>query len=381
MGGGMGGGGGGQGGSSVISYGSSSVNVSALNAIEFWEELKKELATLLTDRGRISVNMTAGLVQVTDRPSALKHVEDYLHGVQKSIHRQVDIEAKLYSVTLNNQFQFGIDWVHFAEVYGGLMGLGGSTLPVAVGGTSLANSAVNGLNTGPIGAYPSSGQNLSTLVFSKPLDTSIAINALSLQGKVEVISKPRLRTLNNQTALIKVGEDKPFFNTSAIIQHGNSLQPLTSESTIVSSVTIGTILSLTPQISEDGWVSIDISPVLTSLVGTVYAPESGGSTNGLTTSGTTAPDLETKQASTIVRVRDGTTVVLGGLIQTTVARNLNKIPLLGDIPLLGKLFTGTFDYKEKQELVIFVTPRVVPEEELSAKLPPQVVQPPRLIVP
>jgi MSHA biogenesis protein MshL len=315
------------------------------------------------------MNMTAGLVQITDRPSALKKVELYLKGVDKSVHRQVDIESRLYIVTLNNQFQFGIDWVHIAEAYGGQLGFGGSTLPMAIGGTSLQDSTLNGLNSPPnIGTVPSPGNNLATLVF-RNFNTAAAVNALELQGKVEVISKPRVRTLNNQSALIKVGEDKPFFNTSTIVQSSGTVQPLTSENTIVTSVTIGTILSLTPQISEDGWISMDISPVLTSLIGTVYAPASGSSSAGTQTSGTTAPDLETKQASTLVRVRDGTTVVLGGLIQTQVAKQLNKIPLLGDIPLLGKLFTGTFDAKQRQELVIFVTPHMVPDFETSARFP------------
>jgi MSHA type pilus biogenesis protein MshL len=384
MGGGMGGGqgggqgggmGGGQGGGqSSFSYGSSSVNVTADNPIDFWKELKTELAFLLTERGKqsLAINMTAGLVQVTDRPSVLKHVEHYLSGVDKSVHRQVDIEARLYTVTLNNQFQFGIDWVHVASAYGGQLGFGGSTMPVAIGGNSLQNSTLNGLNSPPTGSTPTSGNNLSTLVFQN-FNTAAAVNALEQQGKVEVISKPRVRTLNNQTALIKVGEDKPFFNTSTTylpVANGNGATTLTPEQqTLVTSVTIGTILSLTPQISDDDWISLDISPVLTSLLGTVYAPASGTSSTSDQTSGTTAPDMETKQTSSLVRVRDGNTVVLGGLIQTQVAKQLNKIPLLGDIPLLGKLFTGTFDYKQKQELVIFVTPHIVRDYELNAKLP------------
>jgi type II secretory pathway component GspD/PulD (secretin) len=110
-------------------------------------------------------------------------------------------------------------------------------------------------------------------------------------------------------------------------------------------------LSITPQVSEDDWISLDISPVLTSLVNTETSPSKTA----------TAPILDTKQASTLVRVRDGTTIVLGGLIQTTKARNENKIPLLGDIPGLGRLFTGTFRFNEKKELVIFITPRIVNE--------------------
>ena len=372
-GGGSGGSGGGSSGGNILSYGNSSVTIQGQNNIPLWIELKDELKILLTEQGKnsLAVNMTAGLVQVSDRPSALKKVQEYLSGVDKSIHRQVDIESRIYSVTLNNQFQFGIDWGHVAQAYGGSLGFGGSTLPMAIGGTSLGDSAIRGLPTQgqtPVGSPAVSGGNASSLVFQN-FNTEAAVNALELQGKVEVISKPRLRTLNNQTALIKVGEDKPFFNTSSYVQQSGTTQPMTSENTVVSSVTIGTILSVTPQISGDGWVSMDISPVLTSLIGTVYAPASGGSTSGSTTSGTTAPDLETKQASTIVRVRDGNTIVLGGLIQTTAAKQLNKIPLLGDIPLLGKLFTGTFDYKQKQELVLFVTPRIVSEDEQSAKVP------------
>jgi MSHA type pilus biogenesis protein MshL len=358
-------GGGGAGGGSV-SVGGSSINLTADNPIDFWKELKTEMEFLLTETGKhnLAINMTAGIVQVTDRPSALKRVESYLNGVHRSIHRQVDIEAKIYDVTLNDQFQFGIDWVHVAEAYGGAIAFGGATLPVANGGAQLADSALAGLNRFPIiGSLDSTkaGNNLATLVFTN-FNTAAAINALSQQGNVEVVSKPRIRTLNNQTAMIKVGEDKPFFNSSSSLLQ-TSAGTTAVPQTIVSSVTIGTILALTPQISDDEWVSLDISPVLTSLI-SVQTFSTGGSTTGGASSGSTAataPDLDAKQASTIVRVHDGTTVVLGGLIQTQQAKNDTKIPLLGDIPLIGKLFTGTFRFKQKKELVIFVTPHIVRE--------------------
>ena len=377
MGGGMGGGSGGSQG--AIGYGSSSINLTAHNPIDFWKELKSELTSLLTELGKqsLAMNMTAGLVEITDRPSVLKKVERYLKGVDKSIHRQVDIEARLYSVPLNNQFQFGIDWVHVAEAYGGSLGFGGSTLPVPNGGSQLADSAVGGISTFPnVGTVNSTtpGNNLSTLVFQN-FNTAAAVNALEQQGKVEVISKPRVRTLNNQTALIKVGEDVPFFNPSTtylpVATTGGSSTITPLQQTMVTSITIGTILSLTPQISDDDWISLDIAPVLTSLNAIVSAPNAGGSSGVSGSSGTTAPDLLTKQASALVRVRDGTTVVMGGLIQTQVSKNLTKIPLLGDIPLLGKLFTGTYDSKQKQELVIFVTPHIIQEYETSAKVLPE----------
>jgi type II secretory pathway component GspD/PulD (secretin) len=154
--------------------------------------------------------------------------------------------------------------------------------------------------------------------------------------------------LNNQTALIKVGSELPFFSQT-VIQFQSQSGPSTTSGDQVTTVTVGTILSITPQISEDGWITMDISPVLTSLDGILSSP-----------SGTaTAPQLNTKQASTLVRVRDGSTVILGGLIRTENAKSERKVPLLGDIPLLGKLFTGTFSAKLKTELVIFVTPTIV----------------------
>jgi MSHA biogenesis protein MshL len=369
--GGGGGGGSSGGGGNIISSGSSSINVTANNPVDFWTELAEELKFMLTPSRQtsMSINKTAGIIQVTDRPSALRRVEAYLTGVRDNVHRQVDIEAKLYNVTLNDQFQFGIDWVHVAEAYGGSLGFGGATLPVATGGAQLLDSTIGGINhLGVVGTSASTtpGGNPASLVFQN-LNTSAAVNALAQQGTVEVISTPHIRALNNQTALMKVGEEVPFFNTSTTIIPGTTAGTSTVlQQTIVNSITIGTILSITPQISPDDWISLDISPVLTSLKAIITASGGGvGSTNSTagptSTTGTTAPDLDTKQASTLVRVRDGNTVVLGGLIQTQKAKNDTKIPILGDIPLVGKLFTGTFRFNQKVELVIFVTPRIVRE--------------------
>src|SRR5262249_3631326 len=205
------------------------------------------------------------------------------------------------------------------------------------------------------------GGNLASLVFQN-FNTQAAINALAQQGLVEVISKPRIRTLNNQTAMIKVGEEKPFFSVGTTILPQSGSTSLIAPSTTVRSITSGTSHSITPQISENDWISLDITPVLTSLKAVVSFSGSGtgsGGSGGATTA--TAPDLDTKQASTLVRVHDGNTIVLGGLIQTENARNDTKIPILGDIPFVGKLFTGTFRFKQKKELVIFVTPHIIRE--------------------
>lgn len=357
-----GGGGGASGGGST----SSSVSLTADNPVDFWTELKTELGKVLTDAGRTSmaVNMTAGMLMITDRPGAIKRAEMYLKNLERTVVRQVEIEARLYSVTLNDQFQFGVDWNQAVKMYGNTLSFG--SLPAALN-QPIAGTALPGTGTGitpggggtTIGNLPNSikstggaglNDSAANLSFNNA-NTAVLVRALQEQGSVKVISKPRVRTLNNQTALIKVGTEKPYFRqASTLIHNGTGTTQTTGDE--VTFVTIGTILSLTPQISEEGWITLDVSPVLSSLIGDVRSP-----------SGTTvAPQLDIKQVSTIIRVRDGSTVVIGGLIQNEEGKVNRKIPFFGDIPLLGRLFQGQFDSKNRNELVIFITPRVVSGE-------------------
>lgn len=341
-GGGAGGGGGGAGGGSGGggSGGGSTVNLTAENPVNFWDELKKELERLVTPAGKenLAINMTAGMIQVTDRPSALKRIELYLKQLDYTIHRQVDIEARLYDVTLNDQFQFGIDWGQIAKMYGSGLGVGGSVIPT---------SAAGGFDLKP---------ESFTMVFQNQ-NTSVMVEALQEMGEVQVISKPRIRTMNNQTSMIKVGTEIPFFTSSlnyvpvATTSSGGNgsttVAPVQEDD--VQGITVGTILAITPQVSSDDWVTLDISPVLTGLLETKISP-SGRST---------APVLDIKQASTLIRVRNGSTIVMGGLIQTSQANTRRKVPVAGDIPLLGNLFKGRFDAAQKRELVMLITPRIV----------------------
>jgi len=327
-GGGAGGGAGGGGGSN-----GSSVALTAQNPVNFWQELKGELDKLVTEKGRenLAINMTAGLIQVTDRPSALKRIEGYVKSLDRTIHRQVDIEARLYDVTLNDQFQFGIDWSQVARMYGSGLGVGGATIPI-----------------NPAGGFDLKPDTFS-MVFQNQ-NTKVVVEALQEMGEVQVISKPRIRTMNNQTALIKVGTEMPFFSKSVTVlptNGGAGNNALDAEQ--VQTVTVGTILAITPQVSTDDWVTLDISPVLTGLL-EVKSSRTGD---------TTAPVLDIKQASTLIRVRDGSTIVMGGLIQTSQANTRRKVPVAGDIPLLGNLFKGRFDAAQKRELVMLITPRIV----------------------
>jgi len=183
-------------------------------------------------------------------------------------------------------------------------------------------------------------------------DIKAVISALSEQGNVKIISQPKVRTLNNQPALIKVGTDRTFFrkeNTNNTTASGN-----TSFSTdIPQVVTEGMVLAITPQISANGWVMLDIAPVITRVSSITEVKDSAGIVQS------SAPNLDIRQTSSLVRARDGNTIVIGGLIQTTTSDTERKVPMLGDLPLLGNFFKGTSKIKKRKELVLFLTPHVV----------------------
>ena len=183
--------------------------------------------------------------------------------------------------------------------------------------------------------------------------TSAVIRALNQQGEVRAVAQPRLRALNNQTAFIKVGEDRPFFR----LQQSTTYQPAgtsvpynqTQETFSISTITIGTILAVTPQIDDEGVITLDVLPAITRLQSIVTSPDGKQ----------TAPVTEVKQASTIVRLREGETAVIGGLIAEDTGHATRAVPILGAVPLIGRAFRSAATLEGRTELVIFLTPKLV----------------------
>ncbi|MGK0189707.1 MAG: MSHA type pilus biogenesis protein MshL [Verrucomicrobiales bacterium] len=284
------------------------------------------------------IDKMSGIIQVTERPEVLKNIGSFLSRMQRRVRRQVDIEAKIYEVTLNRQFQLGVDW----------------SLVIERADLDLL-SGIDGLTTvrNPAGGVVPRDPSIvaSLLKNDKNGQLSATIHALQEQGNVRAVSQPRLRSLNNQMAVIKVGTEQPFFTSNSGFITGTTAAPGgTFENTSFEMITVGTILSITPQISDDDQITLDVSPVITSLVGTASA--GGGSI-------TTAPILDVKQSSSLIRVHNGETIVIAGLIQEKTTRSVKGIPILGSIPLLGRAFRGNLDSKSQTELVIFLTPTII----------------------
>lgn len=323
-----GGNGGGSGGGGAGSSGSISSN----NDGQFWSELEGQLRAMLSPKGRMIISRMTGTAQVTDMVPRVREMEQFIHTVRSGMHRQIDLEVRIAEVTLRNDQALGLDW---------------SKLPLnRYGGFLRTNTAITN-GGGALQPPPAtiSGNYLRD-------DFSAMITALKEQGDVRVVSQPRVRIINNQTAFVKVGTDQTFFTrtTNRLIQTGGSVVDSINET--ANTVTVGVVMTVTPQISADGYAMLDISPTMTRLAGTVTSPSGTSS----------APILEVKQTNTMVRVKDNEVVVLGGLIQEETTDSTRSIPGLGEIPGVGKAFGSTYNGTVRKELVIFLVPSILPDD-------------------
>lgn len=305
--------------------------------ISFWSDLADQLKSMVTATGSFTINSLAGTVLVRDSHRNVETIADYLTNVTTNVVRQIDLEVEIYEVALNHSFQLGINWAYVADHldtdFSTLPGAGG--LP-ATGGL-IVQTPVYGVSPGAPGIR----------VQHQRGNLSAVLDALKLQGDLKVVSKPRLRTLNNQPAVVRVGQDIPVFLRQVTQSPGSP--PVITETETIQTITVGTVLSITPQIASSGLITLDITPAVSRLVR--IETSASGNTN--------APVIDIRQASSIVRVRDGATIVMGGLVQDSASTTRRKVPILGDIPLLGKAFTGKYENSERTELVFFLTPRVI----------------------
>lgn len=317
--GGTSGGGGGQG-------GGSSAQVSGNDAPDLFGDIIDGVRHLMSADGRFNLDRKAAILQVTDIPSRLDRIETYLEAVMLRVTRQVEIEAKVVEVELRDEFSAGINW---QTVFG------------ALGGTGTASQTL---------APATSGGLTYTL---RLRDISGLLNAFATQGKVNVLSSPRVAAMNNEPAVMRIGTQDVFFVTTTQVnpETGQILQT----SVTPQSLTEGIVLSVTPQISSDGIISLSINPSITE--------RTGVATSRL---GDTVPIISVRETDTLVRVREGDTVVVAGLMQDRMSTDTAKVPIIGDVPLVGSLFRRTERTRRKTDLVVLLTPRLMGPGETTA---------------
>lgn len=303
---------------------------------EVWDDIEGQIGALLSANGKLTVSPITGTLVVSDDPGHLDQVEAHLVKLREIVSRQVMIETKVIEVTLNNRFLMGIDYGLFPRTVG-LNTSGGSGR--ASGGNALSQTLSSSLKGFQLG-------------FLRAGDFSFLLDALHTQGQVNMLSAPKVSTLNNRTATINVTEQIPVVSLEVV--GGQQDATSTRERYSVEFRQAGIELDVTPQISSDGTMTVVVHPRVTELSGSVTTPD------GLQT----LPLLNLRETESVLRVRDGESILLGGFIQNRRREDVTKVPFLGDLPGIGALFRRTDQQVDRVELVILVTPRILDHERI-----------------
>ena len=349
--------------SSKGSSSKSGMSITSDDKFDFWTKLKGEVHRILVTSGDGSMHFTkkgdvweddsghkwsynpmepiidaeAGLITVTGTPQQIRRVSKYISSLAKQVKTQVMIDVKILSVTLNNDKQTGIDW---SQLYG-LENFKISTQFMTQ--KNMKKMAKDGDSEYTPGTRPS---NAKFGIFDGQATINDVIKFLKTQGTVKTVSNPKIMTLNNQPALISVGKELFYKTMSSSTTTGNNGS--TSSTETIDSVFAGILLDITPEIDKRGMITLKINPSVTETDG----PIGEGGTR------TMPPDLIRRQISTVIKVRNGKHAILGGLISTSEGVTNSKVPLLGDIPLIGEAFKKERRVKNTEELVVIITPKI-----------------------
>lgn len=317
---------------------STSTQIETSTNAKVWDELEQTLSILVADskNAQVKVSPQVGVIVVRAEPQALRLVRHYLNISANNLSRQVILEAKILEVILNKGHQSGVDWQSFGAINGG------NILNLSQTGQSVGSTSANN----PL-------QGLFSLVFQRP-DFNAVIQLLNTQGDVQVLSSPKISTLNNQKAVLKSGSDEFFVtDVSTTTIAGSATSTVTPDVTLTPFFS-GIALDVTPQISANGDIILHVHPTVSEVVDQTKVIDLGDSNFTLPLALSTV-----READTIVRAKSGQVIVIGGLMQEKTQFNESSTPLLGSIPLLGNLFRQTDENRVKSELIILLRAQVV----------------------
>lgn len=333
------------------SYGLDSSKVAMTSSTDFWTELGQSLTAIVgNEKGRsVVVSPMSGVIVVRAMPDELRNVAAYLNASQISIERQVILEAKIVEVQLNDSYQSGVNWGAFKNSPNSRTSLGQLSPDATLGVTG---SVTDGVLSAIPGSTLAAGQAAGSL-FGLAFQTSnfaALLSFLESQGNVHVLSSPRIATLNNQKAVLKVGTDE-FFVTNISSTTTTGTATTTTPTVTLQPFFSGIVLDVTPRIDENGEIILHVHPSV-SQVSTVNKSINTGSAGG--TLNLPLASSSVSETDSIVRVRDGQIVAIGGLMRQATFDDQSGLP-----GLPKKMFGNTSLRNEKRELVILLKPTVV----------------------
>lgn len=285
------------------------------------------------------------MVTITATKKQLDRAADYMNLLKERLHRQVLIDVSIISVELSNSNKTGVDWSQFS---------------LGFKSSSLFNNSNQGQLTHPAVAdsiYDTgiiSNANNLTVVNDGIFTITGLIDFLGSSGDTKIISSPKVLTMNNQQALITIGD-----NINYRVPETTNAASTTGAATLATTYTnysifIGVLLNITPEISESNEIILRINPSVSTFK---YAADNKQRIAG--EERVIAPDTQEKKLSTVVKVKDGSTIILGGLIDSSKGQTNSSVPVLSSIPLLGEAFKHSADTVTSRELVFVITPRII----------------------
>lgn len=329
----------------------SMVDESLLSASEQFEQenalrqqQQAEFKTLYA--AKVIANPETGVISVRATQKQHERVKAFIEKVMGNAKRQVLIEATIVEVSLKDGFQSGIDWSRF----GNTATSSGFTFQQSLGPT--VDAASTGFSVGYINPISSIG------------NIAASINLLQQFGDTKVLSSPKLMVLNNQTAVLKVVDNLVYFTVQVQQTQGNvNSNPFNTVTTTPNTVPVGVVMSVTPQISAQDMVNINVRPTISRKIDDVIDPNP--SLRELNVE-SRIPVIQVREMESILQIQSGNTAVLGGLMEDTIQRNTDQVPGLAEVPIVGEALKGKDHLTQKTELVIFLRPTVIQEASLES---------------
>jgi MSHA biogenesis protein MshL len=345
-----------------------SSRISTQQTTDFWSELRESLQAIVGSAPGRSVVITphSGVVLVRALPSELRGVEQYLRETRLAVERQVMLEAKIIEVTLSDAYQAGINWASFRvgtnrDLAVGQFGTGAGGTRIGARGQIMQGGALttDTANKTVIAAGTTTpGSNPAGAVFGLALQTAnfaALISFLESQGNVQVLSSPRVATLNNQKAVLKVGTDEFFVTNVSTVTTTTGTTTQQTPTVTVAPFFSGILLDVTPQVDEGGNIMLHIHPSISEVTESNRVVALGGSIAPMVLPLARSTVSET---DTIVRVTDGNIVAIGGLMSYDLRDARGGIPGLSDMPLIS----NAERMNRKRELVILLKPTVLADD-------------------
>ena len=346
-----------------------SSRISTNSRTDFWGELTDAVRAMVGEgTGRsVITSPQAGIMAVRGMPEELRQVEKFLKAAQVAVERQVMLEAKIVEVELRDGFQSGIDWSALKNG-GGATGVIGS-----IGGGTTNNVLINGVATNVPGfpsgiaatladtvSLPGAGGGLFGLALATEGFQAV-LGFLETRGDIQILSSPRIATMNNQKALLKVGTDEFFVtNVSGGSTPTGNNTTNSGSTTTMPTLTLtpffsGIALDVTPQIDDANNITLHVRPSVTSVTEKTKLIDLGAIGNYKLPVASSAVN----ESDTMVRIQDGNIVAIGGLMQVESNRRASGLPGSTQVPFLSSLLGNKADSGRKKELVVLIKPTII----------------------